>query len=79
MVRYLDAGLEAKTLSLEKSPAGNIIFPYIGADFGETSGPGLLDGPLHQPLPYAPPPVGWADGYAVYQEALPILRLVDGV
>src|ERR1700693_2832783 len=79
MFCYLDPGLEVKTPIFDKPSNGTIIFPYIGADSGKTSCPGLLDGPLHEPLPYPLPPVWWANRDAVDQEALPILRLVDGV
>ena len=77
MPGYFDPRLEAKFLLLEKAPGSNIILPDGAGNSGEATRPGLLDGPLDEPLPYPLAPVAGMNRHAVHQETLPILSLVD--
>jgi len=74
---YFDPRLYAKFLPLEKAPGSNIILPNSAGNSGEAAHPGLLDGPLDEPIPYPLAPVAGLNRNAVHQETLPILSLVD--
>src|ERR1700733_15705598 len=74
---YFNPHLHAKTLVFEKTQRSKIVLPNIGGDSGEATRLRLLNGPLHEPLPYPLGAMAGMNGDAVHQETLPILSLVN--
>ena len=77
MLRHFDPRLDAKSGSLKERVGRDIVFPQICSETGKTTGLRLLEGPRYEVLSKSTAAIGCTDSDAVYQEAFPVLGLVD--